>query len=234
MSSSIVKDTVSVTKRSPTNTNCNSTPGNSTPGNSTNRASAAASDVTSLLHRWRAGDAGALGQAWPLLHAELARNARGLYAGENAGHTLQPTALVNEALIKLMGTDIQWVDRCHFLAVMTRSMRQVLIDYARAKRSDKRGGDAQRVELITNLTGATVATDVLDLDSALEALAALDARKADIVTMVYFGGMRYDEIATSLEISEATVTRDLRFARAWLKNQLDRRSNEDDSTQPIP
>ncbi len=184
-------------------------------------------DITSLLNRWQAGQADALTDALPLLYDELARNARGLHASEQAGHTLQPTALVNEALIKLMGTQISWQDRCHFLAVMTRAMRQVLIDHARGKKRDKRGGDLQRTTLVTNLTGPNMATDVLDLDSALEALAKMDARKAEIVAMVYFGGMRYDEIATSLEISEATVTRDLRFARAWLKQQL---SDDSDAT----
>lgn len=189
-------------------------------------------DVTLLLHQWRAGDSNALASAWPMLYAELARNARGLYAGENAGHTLEPAALVNEALIKLMGADITWQDRCHFLAVMTRSMRQVLIDHARAKRSEKRGGDGQRVTLATNLTGPGMATDMLDLDCALEALSAIDARKADIVTMVYFGGMRQDEIAMSLGISEATVTRDLRFARAWLRNQLEANAPATSSALP--
>lgn len=177
-------------------------------------------DITAALHRWRDGDQSALSEVLPALYDALAQSAQRLYRAESPGHTLQPTALVHEGLLKLSGSSVSWADRCHFLAVMTQAMRQVLIDHARARLREKRGGGNLRVTLGTNLTGEALSTDVLDLDAALTALAELDERKAKIIELHYFGGLTYPEIGEVTELSEATVHRELRFARAWLKDRL--------------
>lgn len=178
-------------------------------------------DITQLLARWQSGEAEALNELLPLVHAELTRIARREFASQPAGHTLQPTALVNEALLRLLEKDISWRDRCHFLAVMTTTIRWVLVDHARARQRDKRGGDAVRVTLSNAIAATEPAVDLLDLDAAMTALQAQDERKARIVELYYFGGLKYDEIAAALDLSEATVHRELRFSRAWLKDRLE-------------
>lgn len=177
-------------------------------------------EITQLLSRWQGGEAEALNELLPLVYDELSRIARREFHGQPPGHTLQPTALINEALLRLVDSEISWRDRCHFLAVMTTTIRWVLVDHARARQRDKRGGEAVRVTLSENIAGADPAVDLLDLDEAMTALKAHDDRKARIVELHYFGGLKYDEMAVALGLSEATVHRELRFSRAWLKDRL--------------
>jgi len=182
--------------------------------------------ITQLLSRWQGGDADALNELLPLVYDELARIARREFHGQPPGHTLQPTALINEALLRLVDNQISWQDRAHFLAVMTTTIRWVLVDHARSRRRDKRGGDVVRVTLSDEAPGAgqtpgaEPTVDLLDLDDAMTALKAHDDRKARIVELHYFGGLKYDEMAAVLGLSEATVHRELRFSRAWLKDRL--------------
>lgn len=176
--------------------------------------------ITQLLSRWRSGDAAALNELLPLVYDELARVARREFRGQVPGHTLQPTAVVNEALLRLVDNQINWNDRRHFMAVMTTTIRRVLVDHARGRRRDKRGGGSIRVTLSADTPAAEPAVDLLDLDEALTALQAHDDRKARIIELHYFGGFKYDELAAYLGLSEATVHRELRFSRAWLKDRL--------------
>jgi RNA polymerase sigma factor (TIGR02999 family) len=179
------------------------------------------SRVTELLLDWRRGDNDALDQLVPIIYDELRRMAARQLRSERSDHTLQPTALVHEAYGRLIGADITWNDRAHFFAVAARTMRRVLVDHARAVNRDKRGGGIVRVTLDENAAvSATDPSDVLALDEALERLALMDPRKAEVVQLHFFGGLTYDEIAEALGISAATVDRDLRMARAWLFHAL--------------
>ena len=185
--------------------------------------------ATILLHAWRGGEATALDRLLPLVYDELARIARGALRSERADHTLQTRALVHEAYLRLIDADVSWQDKAHFMAVAARTMRRVLVDHARSRRRQKRGGGAVKVELediAAVITGPSV--DVLDLHEALDALAAFDQRKADIVELHFFGGLSYDETAEAVGISPATVHRELRFAKAWLRNKL---SGEDGAVE---
>jgi RNA polymerase sigma factor (TIGR02999 family) len=183
---------------------------------------AAARAVTKLLGDWRAGDKRALDELTPLVYEELRRIAKRHMRSERAGHTLQTTGLVNEAFIRMAGMDVPWADRAHFYAVAARLMRRILVDYAKAHSSDKRGGGERASTLQEVLVAAsdTPPADLLAIDDALERLAAIDARKCDVVVLHFFGGLTYDEIAEALGISPATVHRDLRLGRAWLLNEL--------------
>lgn len=176
--------------------------------------------VTHLLASWRAGDERARDQLIPVLYDELHRLAERSLRGERPNHTLQATALVHEAYLRLVGADVPWEDRAHFLAVAARVMRRILVDYARSRGRHKRGGDFARVTLDESLATPDRAPDILALDEALERLAAHDGRKARVVELHYFGGMRRNEVARALEISLPTVDRDLRVARAWLYSQM--------------
>jgi RNA polymerase sigma factor (TIGR02999 family) len=181
--------------------------------------------VTDLLHRWREGDREALDRLLPLVYAELRRAARREVAREGGAHTLQPTALVHEAYLRLSGGPVRvdWADRAHFVAVAARVMREVLIDAARARRRKKRGGDAVRVtfdEAIAGSRGPDL--DLLELDRALTELAGRSERKARLVELHFFGGLGQAELAEALRISIATVQRELRFAKAWLRRELSR------------
>ena len=180
-----------------------------------------ADTVTTLLQSWRSGDADALDQLTPLVYDDLRRIAARHLRSERPGHTLQATALVNEAFLQLASAGLDVQDRTHFLAVAARVMRHILTDYARARRSQKRGGGISPQTLEDNHAADTPPTDILDLDEALFALAIVDERKSDILVLHYFGGMTYDEIGEALKISAATIDRDLRFAKAWLANELD-------------
>ena len=176
--------------------------------------------VTTLLERWRSGDAGALDQLTPMIYDDLRRIAAQHLRSERPGHTLQATALVNEAFARLAESDMAFQDRAHFLAIAARTMRHILTDFGRARRSQKRGGGVPPVTLVEDRVAAATSTDIVDLDDALQALAALDERKSDVLVLHYFGGMTYDEIAVAVGISAATVDRDLRLAKAWLANEL--------------
>lgn len=180
--------------------------------------------VTALLGEWRGGDADALEELTPLVYDELRRLA-GRYMGhERAGHTLQPTALVNEAFVRLAGSDVAWADRAHFFAVAARTMRRILIDYAKSHKREKRGGGLARQTLHEDQIGAIDAdADILDVDEALDRLAAIDPGKSEILILHYFGGLTYDEMAEVLNLSTATVDRHLRFAKAWLAHELQHR-----------
>jgi RNA polymerase sigma factor (TIGR02999 family) len=182
-----------------------------------------APSVTELLRRWRHGDQSALERLTPLVYDQLRARAERLLARERP-QTLEPTALVHEAYLRLLGSEVRvdWADRAHFLAVAARVMRQILIDAARARGRGKRGGDALRVTLSGDLEGAPGPNlDLLGLDRALGALAAQSERKARLVELHFFGGLSYPELAEALSVSEATVHRELRFAKAWLRKELD-------------
>lgn len=180
--------------------------------------------ITQLLVDWREGDEVALTQLTPLVYEDLRRLAHHYMSGQRADHTLQTTALVNEAYLRLADqTNPSWQNRAHFVAVAARAMRQILINYAKSYRSQKRGGRAQKVELDeAALVTPEQSQEIIDLHEALERLAALDARKAEVVELKYFGGLNYDEIAEVLKISAITVRRDWEFAKAWLYSELHR------------
>jgi len=178
--------------------------------------------VTGLLRAWRDGDQAALEALMPLVHDELRRIARRCLNGERANHSVQTTELVNEAFLRLVDVQqVDWQSRTHFLALSARLMRRVLVDYARARGADKRGGGAVHVTLDdATVGGAAPAADVVRLDDALKALAALDERKSRVVELRFFGGLTVDETAAALEISSKTVLRDWEFARAWLHREV--------------
>jgi RNA polymerase sigma factor (TIGR02999 family) len=178
--------------------------------------------VTQLLAHWSHGDDAALGELTPLVYEELRRLAHYHMGGQRPDHTLQTTALVNEAYLRLAGqTNPSWQNRAHFFAVAARAMRQILVNYAKSSRAQKRGGGAIKVELDE---GAIVAPEkskeIVDLNEALERLATLDSRKARVVELKYFGGLNHDEIAEVMKVSPVTVRRDWVFAKAWLYSEL--------------
>ena len=177
--------------------------------------------VTGLLMAWRGGNDAALEELVPLVHEELHRIARGCMRGERAGHSLQATALVNEAYLRLMGAQqVDWQNRVHFLAVSARLMRRILVDFARSKKYQKRGGGAQAVTLDEALVVAEPGRDLIALDEALDALGKLDERKARVVEMRFFGGLSVEETAAALGVSGDTVMRDWRLAKAFLLREL--------------
>ena len=186
-------------------------------------------EVTALLRAWRQGDETALEALMPLVHDELRRIARRCLHGERAHHSLQPTELVNEAFLRLVDIQqIDWQNRTHFLAMSARLMRRVLVDLARARAADKRGGGAIRVTLDeAAIGGVWPQADVIHLDDALKALAALDDRKGRVVELRFFGGLTADETAVALQVSSKTVLRDWEFARAWLQRELTREAGRD-------
>jgi RNA polymerase sigma factor (TIGR02999 family) len=176
--------------------------------------------VTALLHAWRSGDAASFDRLMAVVYPELRAIAARHLSGEAEGHTLQPTALVHEAYLRLVGSEIEWEDRKHFFAVAARAMRRVLVDHARARRREKRGGDAIFVTLDDQLALEASGVDLVALDEALDRLAEHDERKARAIELHFFGGLSYDETARALDVSAATVDRDLRMGKAWLLHQL--------------
>lgn len=177
--------------------------------------------VTSLLQRWQQGDQEALASLAPMVYRELRRIAARYLRGEAAGHTWQPTDLVHEAYLELAGAQVDWQDRAHFLAVAAQQMRRLLVDHARAKRRAKRGGGIRAITLDEELLPAQTPVDnLVDLDDALTRLAAQDERKAAILELHVFGGLTYDETARVLNLSPATVNRELRFAKAWVFKEV--------------
>jgi RNA polymerase sigma-70 factor (ECF subfamily) len=178
--------------------------------------------VTILLDRASSGDAAATEELFPLVYDELRTLAASFLAHEKAGHTLQPTALVNEAYMRLVGPgDVTWDSRAHFFGAAARAIRRILTDHARSRGRQKRGGGAGRVPL----EDAALVTDgpnldLLSLDEALTRLSVLDAQKARVVELRFFGGLTEEETARALAVSVSTVTRDWRFARAWLRREM--------------
>jgi RNA polymerase sigma factor (TIGR02999 family) len=184
--------------------------------------------VTGLLLAWRAGDEEALAQLTPLVHQELRRIARRCMRGERAGHSLQATALVHEAYLRLVDAQhVNWQNRAHFLAMAARLMRRVLVDVARAERSQKRGGGAVQVSLSDALLTSEEDPHLIALDDALRALAKVDERRSRVVELRFFGGLSMAETAEVLSISPETVMRDWKLARAWLRRELRGRGVDD-------
>ncbi|MGD9841711.1 MAG: ECF-type sigma factor [Steroidobacteraceae bacterium] len=179
--------------------------------------------VTRLLSAWREGDNSALQQLTPLVYEELRRLARGHMHRERHSHTLQATAVVHEAFVRMVDMDVAWQDRGHFYAIAANLMRRILVDHAKSKQRSKRGGDAQIHSLeVSDIGSSTINEpyDVQDIDAALEQLAKVDARLASTLELHYFGGLTCPELAQALEISEATVNRQLRLAKAWMLKEL--------------
>jgi RNA polymerase sigma factor (TIGR02999 family) len=185
-------------------------------------ASAPQQRVTDLLVQWSQGDDAALSELTPLVYDELRRVAHHHLSRQRPGHTLQTTALVNEAYLRLADqTNPRWQNRAHFFAVAARAMRQILVSYARGQQAQKRGGAALKISLDeAALVSPEESREIVELHEALEQLSALDSRKAQIVELKYFGGLNYDEIAEVLKISRITVRRDWEFAKVWLYTEL--------------
>ncbi len=185
-------------------------------------------EVTQLLIDWGKGDAAALDRLLPLVHGELRKMARRYMARQNPGHTLQTTALINEAYLKLVGQqDKHFQNRAHFFGVAAQAMRSILVDYARSKQYEKRGGGAPKVPLDEALTvSAERAAEVVALDDALHELAKIDPRKCRVVELRYFGGLSVEETAQVLNISAVTVMRDWSMAKSWLHRELSKETRE--------
>jgi RNA polymerase sigma-70 factor, ECF subfamily len=177
--------------------------------------------ITELLIQWSQGNETALAELTPRVYRELHTIARKYLAHQKGNGTLQPTALIHEAYLRLMGTNVKWENRAHFFGIAARLMRLVLVDSARARRSQKRGGKARAMTIDA---AAAIAPNrppnVIEVDEALTALAAIDQRKATIVEMRYFGGISREESAHVLGLSNATITREMRLAEAWLRRYL--------------
>ena len=177
--------------------------------------------ITRLLNDWRSGDEAALAELTPVVYEELRRTARRLFRSERGNHTMQPTALVHEAFVKLIDADVAWQDRAHFFALSSRLMRRTLVDHANARRAAKRGGGAENLPLDEERVSLEQTdTGLLDLDEAISELAALDPRKAELIELKYFGGLSVEEMEEITGLSSSTLGRDLRMARAWLKVRL--------------
>jgi RNA polymerase sigma-70 factor (ECF subfamily) len=177
--------------------------------------------VTELLRLWSDGDSAAQEELIPVVYGHLRKLAASALAVEKPGHTLSATALVHEAYLRLVGSEVSWSDRNHFYSLAARLMRRVLVDHARAAHREKRGGGALKVTLgqAANVSGGQ--DDLLAIDAALEALERTDPRKAKLLEMLYFGGITQAEAARALDISESTVLREIKLAKAWLRRELD-------------
>jgi len=183
--------------------------------------------VTQLLVGWSDGDEAALEQLLPIVHTELRRLARRQMAGERPGHVLQASALVNEAYVRLVDLkQMRWQNRAHFFAMAARLMRRILVDFARARGYQKRGGGMQRVTFVESLPVSNEQpTDLVALNDALEALAVVDERKSRVVELRFFGGLSVEETAEVLKISSETVKRDWKFAKNWLMREMGRQTS---------
>ena len=178
--------------------------------------------ISHLLRQWAGGDVEARDELVPLVHLELRKRAAAYLRRERPNHTLQPTALVNEAYLRLVDAqDVAWQDRTHFLAVSARIMRHILVDHARARRYQKRGGDVSRVTFDEALVVTNEPTqDFVALDDALEALAKFDERKSRVVELRFFGGLTVEETASVVKVSPETVMRDWQLAKVWLQREM--------------
>jgi RNA polymerase sigma factor (TIGR02999 family) len=183
--------------------------------------SADTESVTRLLRQWSAGNKSALDELMPVVYDQLHRLASSCLRSERPDHTLRATALVHEAYLRLVSADVAWQDRVHFFAIAARLLRRILVDHAKGLHREKRGGDAEKVELDEAvLIGPQSGPGIIELDLALQRLSQHDARKAEIVEMLCFGGLTYDETAAALQISPATVHRELKLAKAFLHREL--------------
>jgi RNA polymerase sigma factor (TIGR02999 family) len=189
-----------------------------------------AGEITQLLQRWRDGDGKSLDALFPIVYKELRRLAHFQLRRERPDHTLQSSALVNEAYLRLVGMNTpRWEGRSHFFAIAAQQMRQILVDYARRHRAEKRGGGAPTVSIEDaefSIRGIQKDVDVVALDDALTALAQFDARKARVVELRFFGGLNFDETAEVLKVSAVTVARDWSTARAWLYREMNRDASD--------
>ncbi len=180
-----------------------------------------ASNITRLLRAWHSGDPDAMDELMPLVYEQLRALASRYMHQEHAGHTLSPTALVHEAYLKLLSAETPWEDRVHFMAIAAITMRRILVDHARSSLRVKRGSGAERVSLDdVILLQRPRSIDFLALDEAISRLSLQDARKAKLIELSYFGGLNCEEAAAAMEISSATVNRDLKLAKAWLRQEL--------------
>jgi RNA polymerase sigma factor (TIGR02999 family) len=185
-------------------------------------------EITRLLKAWGRGDSAALDQLTPMVYERLHRMARAYVRRERPGHTLQPTALVNEAFLRLVEThDLEWADRTHFFAVCARAMRRILVDAARSRAALKRGGQVEHVAHATAVDfdqlaapATEMSVQICALDEALHGLAQIDPRRAQVIELRFFGGLTVEETGQVLQISPQTVMRDWKLARAWLARQL--------------
>jgi RNA polymerase sigma factor (TIGR02999 family) len=180
--------------------------------------------VTQLLMDWRRGDGAALDELMPLVYQELRKLAGSYLRSERPDHTLQPTALIHEAYLRMIGNDMpEWQSRAHFFGVAARLMRQILVDHARTRHAAKRGGDQQKISLddAPQVFAQSDTAELLALDNALTKLAAFDERRSRILEMRCFGGMSVEETAAALGVSEATVKREMRLAQAWIRRELE-------------
>jgi len=179
--------------------------------------------ATRLLQEWGSGKKEALDQLMPMIYDQLHKLADRCLYSERPNHTLRATALVNEAYVRLVDAEISFQDRVHFYAVAASTLRRILVDHARARNREKRGAGADVIELDEAvMVGPESPRGIVELDDALKALAVHDARKSKIVELLYFGGLTYDEVAAAVEISPATVHRELKMAKAWLHRELSR------------
>jgi len=182
-----------------------------------------AANITQLLNQWSGGDDKAGEQLTPIVYDELRRLAMRIFSGERRGHTLQPTALVHEAYLKLIDADVTWQDRAHFYSLAARMMRRLLVNHANARGAEKRGGEALRVTLVEDdVAEEAEEAGILALNEALESLAEIDERKSQLIELQYFGGLSHKEMEEVTGLSKSTIVRDLRLARAWVKNYLDK------------
>ena len=178
-------------------------------------------EISRLLLACKNGDETALAQLMPLVYDELHVLAHRRLQGERTGHTLQTTDLIHEAYLRLAGAEVDWENRVHFFAVAAQMMRRILVDHARSRGRAKRGGGAALVTLEdVAIVETAPSADLVALDEALGRLSTLDPRKARVVELHYFGGLTYDETATAIGVSAATVERELRMAKAWLYREL--------------
>jgi len=179
--------------------------------------------VTQLLQQWGAGDKQALDQLMPIVYDQLHKLASNCLRSERPDHTLRATALVHEAYLRLIHADVDWQDRVHFYAVSARILRRILVDHAKSRNRNKRGGEYQKIPLEEAvLVGPEADRGMVELDEALQRLANQDRRKSDLIELLFFGGLTYDEAAAALKISPATVHRELTLAKAWLSLELSR------------
>jgi RNA polymerase sigma factor (TIGR02999 family) len=177
--------------------------------------------VTQLLHEWSGGNKQALDELMPVVYDQLRKVAANCLRSERPDHTLPATALVNEAYMRLVGSNVAWQDRVHFYALSARILRRILVDHAKSNNRQKRGGKFEKIPLDEAvLVGPGAERGIVELDEALQRLALHDQRKSELIELLFFGGLTYDEAAAALKISPATVHRELTLAKAWLYREL--------------